>query len=219
MGKLEDLGYMRVKRNPRTGELLVDTDSNRRSDFSGDDDDLGDDDDVGDEDDDDDLEGDDDDVGDDEELGADDGDDIGARRRRRRRRGKISRKEARTLGLRGRRKMKWAGTAVGGSDTLTAAGTATVRIRLQHHFKAEDVTFAGSPTSAKVTSISFGDRPVWSNPDGISVEVFGATSTMRNILRGQAIRAGLDIIVNGTLDAAGTFSVTITGKKPANSAC
>ena len=73
--------------------------------------------------------------------------------------------------------------------------------------------------TARVTSISFGDRPVWSSPDGISVDVFAATSTMRNILRGQSIRAGLDIIVNGTLDAAGTFSVTITGKKPKDSSC
>ena len=115
--------------------------------------------------------------------------------------------------------MKWAGTAVGGTDTLTAAGTATVRVRLQHHFKAEDVTFTGTTATAKVTTISFGDRPVWSNPDGISTDVFSFNSTMRNILRGQSIRAGLDIIVNGTLDAAGTFSVTITGKKPKDSSC
>ena len=105
-------------------------------------------------------------------------------------------------------------TAVSGTDTLAAAGAATVRIRLQHDFKAEDVTFEGSSSGAKVTSIFFGDNPVWSSAVGLPVSAFGASSQLRGLLRNQKLKAGLDITVNGTLTGAGTFQVTITGEKP-----
>jgi hypothetical protein len=94
--------------------------------------------------------------------------------------------------------MHWGMTAVSGTDTLGAAGSAAVKIRLQHDFRAQDVTFTGSAAGAKVTSIFFGDRVVWSSSDGIDVSVFGSTSFLRGLLKGQSLRAGLDITVNGT---------------------
>ncbi len=39
-------------------------------------------------------------------------------------------------------------------------------------FRAQDITFTGSAAGAKVTSIFFGDRVVWSSSDGIDVTVF-----------------------------------------------
>jgi hypothetical protein len=207
MANLDDLGYARVFRDPETGELVVDTDSLRRPAIAGD------------------FEGDD-------ELG-----DRSDRRRRRlerrldrtdRREGRLERREDRLRdklhdldddddgSSRKKGGVKWGMTMVGGIDTLTGAGTATVRVRLQHHFKATDITFEGTTTgtAAKVTSIFFGDRPVWSNPDGVSVEAFAPGSMMRGILRGQNLREGLDIIVNGTLGGAGDFAATIMGMKP-----
>ncbi len=239
--RLDSLGYARVFRHPRTGELVVDTDSLRRGGIAGVG--FGDDDFDGDDcdDDDDDFEGDDDfgddDFGDDD-FGDDDfgddelegDDDFGARGKRRRRRlnrrlGRLNKREARIKrklgksGSGGKKKVTWGMTAVGGTDTLTAAGAASVKVRLQHHFKAKDITFAGSLSGAKVTSIFFGDRVVWSNSDGIDVSVFGSTSFLRGLLKGQSLRAGLDITVNGSLTGAGDFAVTLIGQKPTNSNC
>jgi len=114
---------------------------------------------------------------------------------------------------------QWGMTAVSGSTPLTAAGAASVTIRLQHEFRAKDITFEGSQTGARVTSIFFGDRAVWSNSTGIPVTVFGSSSFMRNLLKGQSMGAGLDIVVNGSLPEAGSFSVTILGYKPVNTNC
>ena len=237
--RLTSLGFARVFRHPRTGELAVDTDSLRRGgsfsgvDFGADDFEGDDDDDWDEDDDDDDFEGDD-------ELGADfDGDDdvgeddFGARGDRRRRRlnrrlGRLNKREDRV-----RRKMNkaggrskgkesrvhWGMTAVGGTDTLTAAGAASVKVRLQHDFRAQDVTFTGSVAGAKVTSIFFGDRVVWSSSDGIDVTVFSSTSFLRGLLKGQSLRAGLDITINGSLTAAGDFAVTLVGQKPVTPHC
>ena len=236
---LTPLGHARVFRHPSTGELVVDTDSIRRSNFAGDfgaagfgyEDDFGDDDDFeGDDYDDDDFGDDDDDFGEDDDFGDDDfGDeDFGARgrgrarrkarkrRRLQRRMGRIQRKMGKTGGSskKAKKKMPWGMTAVGGPDTLTAAGSTSVKIRLQHHFKAQDLTFTGSADGAKVTSIFFGDRSVWSNSDGIDVGVFASTGFLRGLLKGQSLRAGLDISVNGSLPGAGDFSVTLIGQKP-----
>jgi hypothetical protein len=228
--KLTPLGHARVYRHPITGELVVDTDSLRRSSFSGDfagedPEDFGDNyDDFGDDDDDfgdeDDFEGDldDDFEGDDDDFGARGG----RARRRARRQARRNRRQGRRAARRASRhgedsedkKTKWGMTAVGGTDTLAEAGAASVKIRLQHDFKAEDVTFTGSADGGKVTSIFFGDRVVWSNSDGIDVGVFASNSFMRGMLKGQSLRAGLDITVNGSLGGAGSFSVTIVGKKP-----
>jgi hypothetical protein len=234
---LTPLGHARVFRDPM-GELVVDTDTLRRGSFAGcdacdfgddeygEDDDLGDDD-YGDEDEDEDDLGDDDlgddDYGDEDEAGDEElGDDFAGPRRLNRRKARlekrldrIDKRLNRKQRRRGRKsKMAWGMTAVGGIDTVTEEGAATVKIRLQHHFKAEDVTFTGSASGATVTSIFFGDRVVWSNSDGIDVSVFASNSFMRGLLRGQSLRAGLDITVNGNMPGAGNFSVTIIGKKP-----
>ena len=110
-------------------------------------------------------------------------------------------------------------TAVGGTDSLTAAGAANVKVRLQHDFRAQDITFTGSASGAKVTSIFFGDRVVWSNSDGIDASVFASTGFLRGLLKGQSIRAGLDVIVSGNLPAAGDFAVTLIGQKPVAPNC
>ncbi len=115
--------------------------------------------------------------------------------------------------------MSWGMTAVSGTQNLGAAGSAAVKIRLQHDFRAQDITFTGSAAGAKVTSIFFGDRSVWSSSDGIDVTVFGSTSFLRGLLKGQSIRAGLDITVNGTLTGSGDFAVTIIGSKPVDPRC
>ena len=237
---LTPLGHARVYRHPSTGELVVDTDSLRRSGFAGEfgyddfgdeDDDFEGDDDFGDEDDD--FEGDyDDDFGDDD-LG--DEDDFGARGRgRRRRRARRSRRGQRRAARRtgrspGRRSPRtpspkkesetWGMTAVGGTDTLGAAGSASVKIRLQHDFRAQDITFTGSEAGAKVTSIFFGDRVVWSNSDGIDVSVFASNSFLRGLLKGQSLKAGLDVTVNGSLTGAGDFAATLIGQKPVSNHC
>ena len=233
--RLDNLGYARVFRHPRTGSLVVDTDSLRRGGFAGIDDfgeDVEGDDDFGD--DDDDFEGD-DDFGDDVE--GEEAADFGARRRRPRKRRRLNRRLRRINkredrvrsklddlggGRRGRKEKKnvhWGMTAVSGTDTLAAAGAAAVKIRLQHDFRAQDVTFTGSAAGAKVTSIFFGDRVVWSSSDGIDVSVFGSTSFLRGLLKGQSLRAGLDITVNGSLTGAGDFAVTIVGEKPVTPHC
>jgi hypothetical protein len=240
--RLTSLGYARVFRHPRTGELAVDTDSLRRSGggFSGVDfgeDDVEGDEDWDDEDDDDsEFEGDDDfgdDLEGDDDIGDDDvgSDDFGARGDRRRRRlnrrlGRLNKREDRikrklgnTRGKRKGSKMQWGMTAVSSTDTLAAAGSASVKLRLQHHFKAHDITFTGSASGAKVTSIFFGDRVVWSSSDGIDVSVFGTTSLLRGLLKGQSLRAGLDITVNGSLTGAGDFAVTLIGQKPVSPTC
>ena len=73
----------------------------------------------------------------------------------------------------------------------------------------------GAPVAgAKVTSIFFGDRVVWSNSDGIDTGVFASTGFLRGLLKGQSIRAGLDVIINGTVPTPGDFSVTLIGQKP-----
>ena len=112
--------------------------------------------------------------------------------------------------------MGWAATIVSGSDTSTSesGGPVSAQIRLQHDFKASDVTFTGSASGATVTSIFFGDRVVWSNSDGIDVGVFASNSFMRGLLKGQSLRAGLDFTVNGSTAGAGDFSATLIGEKP-----
>ena len=115
--------------------------------------------------------------------------------------------------------MSWGMTAVAGTTTLAAPGGASVKMRLQHDFRAQDVTFTGSAAGAKVTSIFFGDRVVWSSSDGIDVSVFGSTSFLRGLLKGQSLRAGLDTTVNGSLTGAGAFAATIVGEKPVPPHC
>ena len=184
MSKYDDLGRARVLRDRRTGHLVVDEDSIQGQ-PGGDEPDLG----YEDED----FEGDwgDTEVSSSPEVG-----------RRRKRKGK------------GRGNRRWGMTAVGGAENYEAAGPATVRIRLQHDFKAQDITFTGSVDGATVTSIFFGDQAIWSTPEGIDVSVFGSTSLLRELLQGQRIEKGLDITVNGTVPGEGKYSVTLMGQKP-----
>jgi len=232
------LGYLRGYRHPTTGEIVVDTDSLRRRGFSGEEDFGYDDDDDFDGDD---FEGDDDDDDDDDfegyDFGDDEDDDFGAgwwqrrkekrrgrkRRRLNRRKGRINRRLGKLEDKEGKKpakpKVTWGMTAIGGTETLTDAGSATVQVRLQHHFRAQDLTFTGSADGAKVTSIFFGDRVVWSNSDGIDVGVFASNGFLRGLLKGQSLRAGLDITVNGTLSGAGDFAVALVGLKPTNKNC
>jgi len=215
--RLDNLGVGRIMRDRRTGAIVVDTDTIRRGGFAGED--------FGDDWDDDDDDTDEDDFGDDDvgEFG-------GPRRKRRRlkkRLGRLNRRESNVREKladiaprrRKEKRMSWGMTAVSGTQNLGAAGSAAVKIRLQHDFRAQDITFTGSAAGAKVTSIFFGDRSVWSSSDGIDVTVFGSTSFLRGLLKGQSIRAGLDITVNGVLTGSGDFAVTIIGSKPVDPRC
>ena len=115
--------------------------------------------------------------------------------------------------------MHWGMTAVSGTSNVDIVGGTSVKIRLQHDFRAQDITFTGSALGAKVTSIFFGDRSVWSSSKGIDVTVFGSTSFLRGLLKGQSLKAGLDITVNGTMTIAGAFAVTLVGQKPVTPHC
>jgi hypothetical protein len=199
MSEYRKLGRADVYLDER-GRMQVDRDSVRRPSVSGaldgfGDDDFGDDE-VGD-----------DDVGDDE-VGDDDiGDDeIGSRRSR-------ARKAARHAAKLGRGK-RWGRCLVTGTSTLTGAGATTVRIRLQHDFQGKDVTFTGSLAGTAITSIAFGDRPVFSDADGVDISVFANTSFLRGLLEGQKLGAGRDIIIGATLTGAGSLKAQVYGLKP-----
>jgi len=241
---LTPLGHARVYRDPRTGQLVVDTDSLRRTSFAGADFAGGgryDDDFEGYEDDD--FEG----YEDDDFEGYED--DFGFFRRdpdrqRERRQRRLRRKRAR-LGRRNKRKSErldrkaerwglnepekkdnepdvtsgWGATAVSDSERIDQAGAVALKIRLQHDFRAQDVTFTGSAPGALVHSIFFGDRAVWSSSDGIDAGVFAANGFMRGLLKGQSLRAGLDIVVNGSLPGPGVFTATLIGSKPVSGGC
>jgi hypothetical protein len=73
---------------------------------------------------------------------------------------------------------------------------------------------------AKVTSIFFGDTPVWANTSGgIDVGAFSADSKLRGLLKGQMLKAGLDITVNGEVaKGADVFAATLVGLKPTRQA-
>lgn len=235
MSKLDYLGTGRVYGDRSTRELVVDTDSIRRGSFAGDEEFSGRDDDWDDEDDDEEfgeeMEGDDDfgedgDFGDDEVEGDDEvGDDVegegdfGATRRRRKAKGKS----------RPRRKSsrKWAKTLVNGVASVVFAGAATLpfsmAIRLQHDFKAEDLkvtvaTTAGTATGT-ITSVFFGDRLIFSDPNGVDASLFGATAFTRDLMKGQNLGGGRDILVAGNLTASAASTVTaraaFIGEKPA----
>jgi hypothetical protein len=108
----------------------------------------------------------------------------------------------------------WISTFLTGSTTIDAAGQANVVIRSQHPFLATDVTFEGSAAGAKINQIMFGSRQVVNANDGIPTTVFTPTSQMRKHLEGQKLKAGLDIVVTGTLTGPGTLSAVFFGYKP-----
>jgi len=108
----------------------------------------------------------------------------------------------------------WGATLVSGTSTGDT-GAVSLAIRLQHDFKAHDITFEGSTATAKINSITFGDHQVWNNTSGVPVSVFSANGFLRGLLKGQKLKAGLDITVTGTFAAdSSTMSATLTGSKP-----
>ncbi|MBK9369410.1 MAG: hypothetical protein IPN01_24445 [Deltaproteobacteria bacterium] len=109
---------------------------------------------------------------------------------------------------------EWVGTIVGDTETLTGAGTATVRVVLQHDFIADELNFTGSRSDAKVTSVVFGERTIFNNSKGIAVGAFTSTTRSKGTIAGQYLRAGLTISVSGSLGGAGDFAVAIPGQKP-----
>lgn len=146
-------------------------------------------------------------------------------RRMKRKLGRIDRKEERlddeTPGNDAPLPTGWGATAVSDSESIDSAsgGNAALKIRLQHDFRAQDITFTGSAAGALVHSIFFGDRAVWSSSDGIDAGVFAANGFMRGLLKGQSLKAGLDIIVNGSLPGPGRFTATLIGLKPTQGGC
>ena len=204
MSKLDYLGLGRVYGDRGTRDLVVDTDSIRRGEFAGDeefsgtgggDDDDWDDDEFGEE-----VEGD-DDLG--EELEGDDGvegeDDFGeeveggdfaGKRRQRRPRDREKDRDREPRRIR-KAKTQWGTTIVTGDDSFTAAAAGdssafNIPIRLQHPFKAQDITFDLTNVSkALVQSVKFGDRDVWSaDGNGVNASIFGSTSQLRGLLKG-----------------------------------
>lgn len=236
-----DLGWGRVMRHNPSGALVVDTDSVRSSEelaegvgfdgeprFSGAADyllnrgsdadfgadllfqrgetpDFGDDDDDG--------------LGADldEFFGADDDDDFGAARRRKK---ATTRQRIKKLVQAQKAVQKWGMAVVSGrTTTIAAAAAQTLRIRLQHDFRAEDITFNGSTAGSTISQIMFGDRSVWNVPDGVDVSNFAVTGFLRKLLLGQEIKAGLDIVITCNTavtgsPAAGHVEAMLTGSKP-----
>lgn len=161
-------------------------------------------------------------------LGEDEEDDEFGRRRRRRRR---SRRRGRRRPARRRAARRPAvvvqKTILVGSVTPGSAGAGTVTIRPQFDFVAEDLTFAGSTGSTSgtwtITSINFGDRIIFSNATGVPLQVFAASNFLRGLVKGAAIKAGLDIAVNADLSgatlSAAQLVATFTGLKRGTSGC
>ncbi len=221
---LDLLGTGKVFRDRESGEIVVRRHSLRRADPRDietgamdydDDDEL-----EGDFDDDDELSGDfDDDDDEDDEFGRR----RRSRRRRRRRPVRRGRKgpRRRSSGRKKAARVNWAQTVIsGGEKSATAGGAVSIKIRVQHDFKADDITFTETTdkSGAMVTSVFFGDRLVWSNPGGVNVTVFGTTGFMRGLLQGQQLKAGLDITINGNVGAKDdTLTAIIKGRKPVTS--
>lgn len=114
---------------------------------------------------------------------------------------------------------QWMACPLSERQDLEGAGVATLRFRLQHDYRASDITLEGSHSSARLILIAFGDEIVFTQEAGIPATVFSRESNIRGMLKGRGARAGLDIIIKGTLDAAGTFSATLLGEKPRPAAC
>lgn len=103
------------------------------------------------------------------------------------------------------------------NKTVTAAGDTSISLRAQHHFKAADMTFEGSPDGTLIKEIAFGDKTVFKSSSGVPASMFNPTSQLRKYLVGKTIRAGLDIIVTIYMASAGTAYCTFTGYKPKSS--
>jgi len=104
------------------------------------------------------------------------------------------------------------------------AGAASITIRPQFDFVAEDITFNTSPSGQwTILSIEFGDRIVFSNAVGVPQAVFATASFVRGLIKGAAIAAGLDIQISANLANAttegGELNATLVGLKRGTSGC
>lgn len=108
---------------------------------------------------------------------------------------------------------------IDGSQDVTAAGNVELVIRPQFDFHASDITFEGSTAGARVIQIWFGSKSVYQSNSGtgVSTTVFAANNQLRGLLKGQKIKAGLDIRVLMSMTQAGTASATFTGLRPKDS--
>ena len=108
----------------------------------------------------------------------------------------------------------WARTLVTDAVDLEEPGVTAVEMRVQHEFIAEDVTFVGSVAGARVHTISFGDDVVWTHAKGVDVAIFNTDSLLRGMMKGQVLKPGLDIKVQGAIPEKGRFAVSFVGWKP-----
>ncbi len=171
-------------------------------------------------------------LGEEDDDDEDEYDELGRRRRRRRR----SRSKGRRRPVRRRRPTRRRRPAVVVQKTIlvgeakspgATGGSATATIRPQFDFVAEDLTFAGSTGSTDgvwtISSINFGDRIIFSNSTGVPLAVFAAGNFLRGLVKGAAIKAGLDISVNADVAGATTvlavLTCTFTGLKRGTSGC
>lgn len=138
------------------------------------------------------------------------GPEVGRRRGRGRGRGQARRQGRQT----NRQTKHWAITVLSETSNLGAAGSTSIRIRLQHDFLAEDIVFDGTLAGSSITSIFFGDRPVVQAANGIPVAVMQANTQLRKLLEGQQLKAGLDIVIVANLPGSGNLVATVIGKKP-----
>lgn len=129
--------------------------------------------------------------------------------------------------------MRWAKTVLVANQTVTnvfgAPGTFTqafaLTIRPQFNFKAMDLNFQGpllgtgvgvavagnvTVTEAGITALNFGDQQVWSNAQPVPVNALVAASFLRNLVRGQRIKGGLDVTLNCTVTLTCTVADTGT---------
>lgn len=104
-------------------------------------------------------------------------------------------------------------TVNAGKATVGAAGPAKAVCRVQTGFMAHDLTFTGSVPGTKITSVTFGDRIVWSVPEGVEIESFAVSGHMRGVVYGQTLDAGLDAIVTGDVPGPGDLRFVLTGWK------
>jgi hypothetical protein len=154
-------------------------------------------------------------------------DELGRRRRRRRRRRGRGRRRAPRRRAARRPAVVVQKTILVGSIKPGSAGAGSVTIRPQFDFVAEDLTFQGSTGSTNgvwtITSINFGDRIIFSNSTGVPLAVFAAGNFLRGLVKGAAIKAGLDIAVNADLSGAAVVKAeliaTFTGLKRGTSGC
>jgi len=123
----------------------------------------------------------------------------------------------------------WRADARGGvANTVTGPDqTHTITIKVgAKSFKPFDMSFSGSTdTDAVVTRIEFGEEAIFSSPDGVSISLWDADSTLRNFLANtEEITGGLDITItfisgSGTPEAPKRIRAALMGFKMISRRC